>query len=67
MAGSGIGCQLRPERSVLPIEWSTSRNAISAPSTLFEPYSAGLERAKKAAFAALAACATMARISQRML
>ena len=67
MAGSARGHQLKFGRSALPIELSASRNAISASSTLFKPYSAGLEQAKKAAFAALAACATMARISQRML
>jgi len=49
------------------IKLSTSRKSSCASITLYCPYSAGIERVKRAAFAALAACATKARISQRML
>ena len=57
----------RLARTAILIKLSTSHKSISASIALFSPYSASFVRAKKAAFAALAACATMARISQRML
>ena len=66
MADTGGGQRTPAGRATL-IMLSRPRNAIIASITLFSPYNACLDKAKKAAFAALAACATMARISQRML
>ena len=66
-ANSADRCQRTPGITARRLNLSTFRNSISASNTLFSPYSAGFDKAKKAAFAALAACATMARISQRML
>ena len=63
-AGSG---RPRLARSAILMRLRTSCKSISAAIALFNPYSVGFERAKKAAFAALAACATMALINQRML
>lgn len=66
-AGNGGSGGPNLARTAILIKQRTSRKSISASIGLFSPYSAGLERAKKTAFAALAACATMARINQRML
>ena len=65
--GNADSSRPRLARAAILIKPSTSRKSISAFIALFSPCSASFERAKKAAFAALAACATMARISQRML
>ena len=50
-------------RTAMLIKLSTSHNSISASFALFSPYGAGFDKAKRATFAAIAACAAMARIS----
>ena len=66
-ANSAVRCHCSPWITARKFNLNTIGNSISISSTLFSPYSAGFDKAKKAAFAALAACATMARINQRML
>jgi hypothetical protein len=66
-AGGDDNGRPRLARTAILIKLSTSRKSIRASVALFNPYSASFDKAKRAAFAALAACATMARINQRML
>ena len=63
---AGVGHR-GPRTAARKLKQSTAHSANSASNTLFSPCSVSFDEPKKATSADLAACATMARISQRML